>query len=89
MLWNLTPWIHLKLTVQMQAVPHPCRSFFIDTRNMNANIVEKDSVVMLNVKLQVKVRFKTFYWLLELLYTAFALNANSETACFARNYYIS
>ena len=44
---------------------------------MSANKVEKHSFVILNEKLQVKIKFKTFHWLLELLYTAFALNATT------------
>ena len=44
--------------------------------------VEKHCFVMLNVKLQVKLRFKIFYWLLKLLYTASFLNTNKNMACF-------
>ena len=40
---------------------------------MHVSSVGKHCFVVLNVKLQVKVRFKTFYWLLELLYIAFNL----------------
>ena len=40
---------------------------------MAANSVEKHCYVVLNVKLEVKVRFETFYWLLELSPNAFAL----------------
>ena len=47
--------------------------------------LKKYCVVVLNVKLQVKIRFKTFYWLLELLYTAFAFNGTIKTALFARS----
>ena len=51
--------------------------FSINNCNIKANGVEKYCFVVLNVKLQVKVRFKTFCWLLELLYTAFVQNANT------------
>ena len=34
-----------------------------------------------NVKLQMKFRVKTFYWLLELLYATFDLNANKNKVC--------
>ena len=37
---------------------------------------------MFNVKLQVKIRFKTFYLLLELLYSPLALSTTTDTACF-------
>ena len=53
---------------------------------MNVNSVEKHEIVMLNVKLQVKVRFKTFYWVLELLFTNFILGDASITACFDRRF---
>ena len=55
---------------------------------MNVNSVKIHCVVVLNVKLQVKVKFKTFYRLLGLLYTAFALNATIKTACFTQNFRI-
>ena len=32
-------------------------------RNMNANGVEKECFVVLNVKLQVRIRFKRFLWI--------------------------
>ena len=41
---------------------------------------------VLNLKLQVKVTFKTFSWLLELLYTAFVLKATTKVAWFAQNF---
>ena len=43
--------------------------------------VEKHCFVLLNVKLKVKVSFKTSYRLLELLYTAFTLNAINSLFC--------
>ena len=39
---------------------------------ITANSVEKHFFVVLNVKLEVKIRFKKFYWLLELIYNIFA-----------------
>ena len=51
--------------------------------------VEKYCFVMLNVKLQVNLRFKTSYRVLKLLYTAFALNTSNNTAYFARKFCIS
>ena len=50
---------HLKLTVQIQLALHPYGSFFINNRNMN--VVLKNTVVVLNVKLRVKDRFEKFY----------------------------
>ena len=44
---------------------------------------------MLNAKLQVKTRFKMFYWLLELLYTGFSLNNTTKTTCFAQHFCMS
>ena len=46
--------------------------------------VEKHCFVALDVKLQVKVRIKTFHWLLEFLHTALALKATTKTACFLK-----
>ena len=54
-----------------------------------ANSVEKHEIVMLNVKLQVKVRFKTFYWVLELLFTNFILDAATITTWFGSRFFIS
>ena len=56
---------------------------------MTGNSVGNYCFVVLNVKLQVKFRFKMFYCLLKLLYTAFALNSTTNIACFARNLCIS
>ena len=56
---------------------------------MSANKVEKQCFVVLNLKLQLKVRFKTCYRLLELLYSAFAFNTTAKTTWFARNFCIS
>ena len=63
-----TFWSYLKLIVQMQLVLYLCDQFLISNRNMTGDSVEKHCFVVLNVKLQVKLRFKTFYWLLKLLY---------------------
>ena len=51
---------------------------------MAAN-VEKHCMVVWQVKLQVKIRFKTFYQPLELQYSSLALNSTTSTAYFARN----
>lgn len=55
---------------------------------MNANSLEKQCDVVLNVKLQGKVTFKTCYLLLELFYTALAWNGTIKMACFAQNFCI-
>ena len=47
---------------------------------MTANSVRKQCFVVLHVKLQVKIRFKTFYLLLEVLYSHLALNSTTDTA---------
>ena len=66
MLWNST-WSRLKLTVQIQLAIHPCDPIF-DKCNITGNSVEKHCFVVLNAKLQVKLRLnKMFYWLLKLL----------------------
>ena len=56
---------------------------------MNTSSVGKHCIVVLNVKLQVKVKFKTFQRLSELLDTAFTLNATIKTVCFAQIFCIS
>ena len=53
---------------------------------MNPKSVEKQYFVSFNVKLQVRVRSKTFFRLLELLYTAFTFKATTKTTCFVRNF---
>ena len=83
MLWNPTSWSHLQLNIQMQLAFHPCDPFLINDYNMMGNSVEK-CFPLLNVKLQVKLRFKTFCELQILLDTAFALNTNM--ACFAEKF---
>ena len=57
--------------------------------NMTGRSVENHCLVVLNVKLLVKRRFKTFYRLLNLLYTAFALNTTINKACFAQTFCMS
>ena len=42
--------------------------------------------IVLNVKSQVKVRFKIIYRLLGLFYIAFALNATIKTVFFSRDF---
>ena len=82
MLCNSTSWS------QMQLALYLCDPFLINNRNMARNNVEKCFVVI-NVKLEVKLRSKTFYWLQNLSSTAFALNTTTKPACFARNFSIS
>ena len=76
MLWNSTSWSRLKLSVQIQLAFYPCDPFLTNNCSMTGNSVEKCFVV-LNVKLEVKLWFKTFYWLQNLLRTASALNATT------------
>ena len=59
MLWNSTSRSHLKVTVQIQLALHPCDPFLINNHNMIRTSVEK-RFVMLNVKLQLKLRFSRF-----------------------------
>ena len=87
-LWNPTSWICIKLTVQIQLALYLCDLFLINNRNKAGNSVEKCFVV-LNVKLEVKLRLKTFYWLQNLLSAAFAFNITTKPACFARNFCIT
>ena len=61
MLWNSTSWSWLNLTVQLQLVLYPYDPFLINNWNMTANSVEKQYFVVLNVKLEVKLRCKMFY----------------------------
>ena len=61
MLWNSTSGRYLKLTVEIELAPDPCDPFLINNRNMTCNSVENYCFVVLNIKLQVKLRFKTFY----------------------------
>ena len=88
MLWNFASWSRLKLTVQIQLAFYLCDPFSVNNRNIAGNSVEKCFVV-LNVKLEVKLRFKTFYWLQNLLSTAFAFNITTKPACFARHFCIT
>ena len=61
MLLNPTSWIRLKFTVQLKLTLHLCGSFLMNNHNLNANSVENQCFVALNVKLQIKVGFKTCY----------------------------
>ena len=45
----------------MQLALHWCNPFLINNRNMNGNSAENYCFIVLNVELQVKLRFKTFY----------------------------
>ena len=86
LLWSIY-WSRLKLTAQIQLALHPCDPLLIKNSNMTGKSVEKCFVV-LNAKLLVKLRFKTFYDFKILLYTAFALKTTTNTACFARTFCI-
>ena len=61
MLWNSTSWSRLNLTVQIQLALYPCDLFKKSYRNMTGNSV-KTRFVLLNIKLEVKLRFKMFYF---------------------------
>ena len=89
MLWNSASWSRLKVVVQVQVAPHPCNPFLINSDNMTGSSLEKPYFVVFNVKLQVKLRFKIFYWLLKLLPTTFVFNTTTNTACVSGNFCIS
>ena len=55
MLCSSTSPLRLRLTVQKQLALYP---FLTNNRNMTGSSVEKQCFVMLNVKLEVKLRFK-------------------------------
>ena len=88
MLWNFISWTCLKLTDEIQLVLHPCNPFL--RKNYTGYSVEKHSFVVLNVKLQgiLRLRFKTFYWLVKQLCTDFNLNTTTNTACFVEKFCI-
>ena len=67
MLWNSTSWSLLKLSVQIQLSLYPCDPFLINNCNRTGNIVESNFLLC-------GMWFKTFYWLQNLLYTAFVLS---------------
>ena len=52
----------LKINCSIQLALHPWDICLTNNRNMTDNSVEKCFVV-LNVKLAVELKFKTFYWL--------------------------
>ena len=85
MVWNFTSWSCLKLTVQVQLYFYLCDPFLINNRNMTGNSIE-NCFLMLNKKLEIKLRFKTFRWLQNLLPTAFALNTTAKPACFLETF---
>ena len=60
-LWNSTSWSRLNLTVQIQLALYPCDLFKKSYRNMTGNSVKK-RFVFLNIKLEVKLRFKMVYF---------------------------
>ena len=86
MLWNSSSW---SLIVQIQLVLYPCDSFFINNHNMTSNSVENHCFVVFNIKLEVEISFKMFYWFLELPPTNFSLIATGNTACFASHFCLS
>ena len=55
-LWNFESWRPLNSTFQIQLALLQCDSFFINNQNITANSVEKHLFVVLNVKLQVRIR---------------------------------
>ena len=57
---DFTSWSHLKSTVQIHLALYPFDPFFINNLNVTANNVEKHCFVVLNVKLEVRIKFKTF-----------------------------
>ena len=61
MLWKSTFLSNLKVTVQIHFALHPCDPFLTNNCNMTGNGVKKHCLIVLNVKLHVKRRFKTFY----------------------------
>ena len=61
----------LKLTVQIHFALNPYNPFLITNRIMTGNSVEEHRFLVLNINLQVKLGFKTFYWLLILIYNCF------------------
>ena len=65
MLWNSISWSHLKLTVQIRAL-HPCEPFLINKHKVTV-IALKNNVLLC------RMWFKIFYWLQNLIYTAFYL----------------
>ena len=89
MLSNSISWSCIKSTVQIHLALHPCDTFFINTLSTDANSVEKICNVVMNVNLQLKIRFKKFYWLLKVLYFTLALSSATNIACFIWNFYIS
>ena len=46
---------------QSELALHPCEPFLINNRNITGNSFESYYFVVLNVKVQAKRRFKTFY----------------------------
>ena len=44
----------------MQLTLYPCDPFYRNNCNLTNDIVKKDSLIVLNVKLQVKLKFKTY-----------------------------
>ena len=52
-------WSRLKITVQIQGAFHPCDPF--DINYPNTSNVGKHCLVVLNEKLDVQIRLKTFF----------------------------
>ena len=84
--------LHILKLVKVHCSNTACSSSWWPTihklLNTTADSVEKHwhCFVVLNVKLQVNIRFRTFYWLLELFFSHFALNSTTNTVCFAQNF---
>ena len=89
MVWNSISWSRLKLVVQTQFNFYSCYPFLINNCNMAGSSVEKYKFFVLNVKLVVKLRFKRFYLLENLLSTTFALYTTTNTVCPTSNFSIS
>ena len=88
MLWNSISWSRLKLIVQTKLDFYSCNLFLINNCNMAGSSVEKYNFFVLNVKLVVKLRFKRFYLLENLLSTTFVLNTTTNTVCPTSNFFI-
>ena len=84
--------LHILKLVKVHCSNTACSSSWWPTihklLNATADSVEKHwhCFVVLNVKLQVNIRFRTFYWLLELFFSHFVLNSTTNTVCFAQNF---
>ena len=85
MLWNFASWSRLKLTVQIQLAFYLCDPFSVNNRNIAGNSVEKCFVV-LNVKLEVKLRFKKVLLTLKPVTYCFRLEHHYQTGLFCSKF---